>query len=268
MAVGLREWSPEVTGVPSVDDHTMLGRAMAIVDAIADHGCGLPLTDLAAVTGLPKPTTLRIANSLVERNILTRNAFGYALGPSLVGLGETAALQRRFERYRPILDELQRRHGGVAWLTAGPSIVRVHPIAVVCAPRLLPLAHSAWPASDSPEMLANTAGGHLALAQRPDLIDQVVARGGLRRRTPTSLRDARELAAAVARVQRDGFAVESEQCVPGWSCAAAVLPSIEGTAAVVGITVDAEHNPRDILRALGRAFEAIVDDAVPSRHSG
>jgi DNA-binding IclR family transcriptional regulator len=52
---------------------------------------------LAAVTGIPKSTALRMANSLADRELLTRTDRGYALGPEMRRLGEKASLQRDSE---------------------------------------------------------------------------------------------------------------------------------------------------------------------------
>jgi DNA-binding IclR family transcriptional regulator len=112
-------------------------------------------------------------------------------------------------------------------------------------------------------MLLNTAGGHLALAHRPDLCDRV-ARRGMSPMTPNSLREFSELAATLHRVRRDGFAVESEQSSPGWSCAAALLPSTTDKLAVIGVTLQVDRaNSRELLRALLRAFNAIAADDGP-----
>jgi DNA-binding IclR family transcriptional regulator len=246
-----------------VDDRTMVGRTMALIEAVAAHGPPVGLAELASMTGIPKPTAHRIANDLVARQLLTRTERGYALGPALSRLGETASLQRDFDRYIPVLEELHAAYGGIAWLTAGPELDNVQPVAMVCDTGLFDMARAAWPQPGSDEMLLNTAGGHLALAHRPDLCDRV-ARRGMSPMTPNSLREFSELAATLHRVRRDGFAVESEQSSPGWSCAAALLPSTTDKLAVIGVTLQVGRaNSRELLRALLRAFNAIAADDGP-----
>jgi DNA-binding IclR family transcriptional regulator len=88
------------------DDHTVLGRALAVINAVAEHGPHVRLAELAAVTGIPKPTALRIANSLADRQLLTRTDGGYALGPEIRRLGEKASQQRDSERS---IDAAQQR---------------------------------------------------------------------------------------------------------------------------------------------------------------
>jgi len=254
-----------VAGEIVVDDHTMVGRAFAVIEAVAEHGPPVTLAELAYLTGIPKPTTHRIVNNLVSRQLLKRTDRGYALGPALSRLGETASLQSDFERYIPVLEELQAAYGGFAWLTAGRELDKVQPVAIACDKGFVPSARAGFPQSGTKAMLVNTAGGHLALAHRPDLFERVV-RHGMAPATPNSLREVSELSATVNRVRREGFAVESEQCTPGWSCAAAVLPSTTDKLAVIGVTLEVGRaNSREVLRALLRAFNAIAADHGPLR---
>ncbi len=249
-----------MAGEVVVDDHTVVGRALALIEAVAAHGPPVALVELSCMTGIPKPTAHRIATGLVERQLLSRSDRGYALGPALSRLGETASLQRDFARYIPVLEDLHAAYGGVAWLTAGCQLDNVQPIAMVCDTGFAATARATWPQPGSPAILVNTAGGHLALAHRPDLFERI-ARDGVSPMTPNSVRDVGELSAALRRVREDGYAVESEQCMLGWSCAAAELPSITGTRAAIGVTLEVGRaNAREMLRALLRAFDAIASD--------
>lgn len=243
-----------------VDDGTMIGRALAIIEAVAECGPNANLAELARFTGIPKPTALRIANNLVERHIMRRTPYGYALGPELSRLGETASLQRDFGRYIPVLEELHAAHGGVAWLTAGHELAKVQPVGMVCDDRLEGIARAGWPAPGSAAMLINTAGGHLALAHQSDLLERV-ARNGMVPSTSHSLREVSQLYASVARARQEGFAVESEQSATGWSCVAAVLPIKSDKRAVIGVTIPVGRaNARQLIRSVLRALDAIVAD--------
>jgi DNA-binding IclR family transcriptional regulator len=252
----------DMAGEIVVDDHTVLGRALALVEAVAEYGANVTLAELAAVTDIPKSTVFRIAAALVERNLLKRTDRGYALGHELSRLGENAALQKEFERYIPVLEELHAAHGGVAWLTAGRELVDLHPIVQVSDPGFVPLARHGWPAPDSAEMLANTAFGHLALAHQPDLLERITR--GLVSSAPEGIHDARQLCASAQRARREGFAIESEQSVPGWSCVAMLLPSTTDKLAMIGVTLPVGRaHARELIRSVLRAFDAIVADAGP-----
>lgn len=247
------------------DDRTVVGRALAVMEAVGDYGANVTLADLVALTGIPKPTVFRIASTLVARNLLRRTERGYALGPELARLGEKASLQKEFERYLPVLEDLHAAHGGLAWLTAGRDLVDVQPVAQVSDPEFVILAQHGWPTPGTAEMLTKTAGGHLVLAHRPELFERLVSAGS--ESAPDGL-DTRQLYASVQRARRDGFAVESEQSVPGWSCVATLLPSTTGTPAMIGVTLPvARANAREIIRSVLRAFDAIVADSSAGKRS-
>jgi DNA-binding IclR family transcriptional regulator len=250
-----------------VDDGTVVGRALAVIDAVAEYGANVTLAELAAATGIPKPTVFRIAASLVARNLLKRTARGYALGPELRRLGEKASLQIEFERYIPVLEELHAAHGGMAWITAGRDLVNVQPVVQVCDPELVPAAQYGWPVPGTAEMLANTAGGHLVLAHQPALLERI-ARGDFAPTAPNGIRGANQLHARVQQARRDGFAVESEQSVPGWSCVVALLPSTTDRLAMIGVTLPVGRaNARELIRSVLRAFDAIASDAGPLKRT-
>jgi DNA-binding IclR family transcriptional regulator len=254
-----------MVGEVVVDDHTVLGRALAVIDAVAACGPQVTLAEVAAVTGIPKPTVLRIATSLVGRQLLTHTDHGYTLGPELSRLGEKAALHRDFERYLPVLEDLHAAFGGVAWLTAGRELLKVQPVVQVADPEFVTVARYGWPAPGSTAMLASTAGGHLVLAQRPDLLDRLARRGFAPAPTPNAIRDARQLCASVHRARHDGFAVESEQSIPGWSCMVALLPTTTDTQAMIGVTLPVGRaNARELIRTVLRGFDAIIADTGPT----
>ena len=48
-----------------VDDRTVVGRALTVLEAVAELGPAATLADVAKLTGIPKPTALRIATNLV-----------------------------------------------------------------------------------------------------------------------------------------------------------------------------------------------------------
>jgi hypothetical protein len=42
-----------------IDDHTVVGRALAVIEAVAACGPNATLSELATLTGIPKPTAVR-----------------------------------------------------------------------------------------------------------------------------------------------------------------------------------------------------------------
>ena len=73
-------------GVQSLD------RAFELLELMADAGGEVALSQLAAASGLPVPTIHRIVRTLVASGyVLQLPSRRYALGPRLIGLGESAS---------------------------------------------------------------------------------------------------------------------------------------------------------------------------------
>jgi len=65
----------------SLMTHTVVGRALAVLEVVAECGTDITLAELARVDRhIPKPSTLRVASNLVARRLLRRTTHGYALG--------------------------------------------------------------------------------------------------------------------------------------------------------------------------------------------
>ena len=238
-----------------MDDGTVMGRALAIVETVSQRGPRVGLAELARGVAIPKPTTRRIAEDLARRGVLTRaESGGYSLGPQLERLGSAALLHGHFPGAREALNELHGSCGGVAWLSAGDRIQALQPLDLVCDADLDQFVRSCWPAPESRlSTLVNTAFGRLLLAERTQLIEEV-GRIGIPRATAASPRTERDLRAIVRQIHDLGAAVETEQCAVGWRCVAVKMRAWEGLPVVVGVTVPVGHTGiAMLLRAVRRA---------------
>lgn len=245
-------------GKSAMDDGTVVGRALEIVECIAALGPGVSLADLSARTHISKPTARRIAQDLVRRQVLVRLTSGYALGPTLSRVGRIAALQQDFASAHQHLEELHGACGGLSWLVVEEQQGTLHPFDLVCRDDMASLVADKWPTGPAAEVLVNTAMGRLILADRPDLVEQV-HRQGLRRSTPHSPSSRQQLDAILHQVRDLGAAAESEQCMLGWQCVATKFTPPSGGAAVLGVTVPAQSgDPRRMLRATMRAADALA----------
>lgn len=220
-----------------MDDHTVTGRVVAILDALAAAPLGgpVPLALLTAMTDIPKPTVRRIANDLAARNLVHHGPGGYSLGPRLVTLGSAAQRQvRMIELCTPFVHELHARTGGIAWVGS------VHGLTIDILDRVhsrehTPLLATAWPEQLSATALPSTAAAQLVLARHPEAVPDVFARG-LRRMTRHTVVQPRLYGERVGRVAESGVATEWEECRLGWWCAVAEVTS--GSAPVViGVTL-------------------------------
>ncbi|MFB7514313.1 IclR family transcriptional regulator [Streptomyces sp. NPDC056144] len=197
---------------------SVAGRLFSVLDAF-DVGRGGPaalrLTDIAARTGLPAPTALRMVRELVAWGGLERGADGtYRLGLRLRALGAAAPCPRGLlDAALPALRALGARTGGHADVAvlAGSGDV----LCLVSGERLP--GHA-------------TAFGRILLAAPP---------ADLPRFTRHTVVLPGVLAAQLARVRAEGLAVCAEEYRLGEVTVAAPVAGPAGPVAALGVTVTA-----------------------------
>ena len=218
-----------------MDDGTVIGRATEIIFAVNEWSGPISLANLTRMTGIPKPTVRRIADTLVARGLLSRAESGYSAGFTLVRIG-VRALQRSSvdALVRPYLDELYRRsRGGVAWYAtvdqAGVTIVATAHGNIPA--ELLP---PTWPSrmSETGEGFAATVPGRLWLAAKPDRIAELPTEE-IRRITPHTVVAPGLIRQLVSRAHDEEYAEEREQVRLGVQCCA--VPLLDRLGAIVGI---------------------------------
>ncbi|MGW1115918.1 IclR family transcriptional regulator [Streptomyces tanashiensis] len=195
---------------------SVAGRLLSVLDAFEDGGpAALRLTDIAARTGLPAPTALRLVRELVTWGGLERGTDGrYRLGLRLRVLGAAVPCPRRLlDAALPALRALSARTGGHADL------------AVVAAPPddgVLCLVSGERPPPHA------TAYGKVLLTAPPER---------LTRHTRHTVVSPGVLAGQLARISAAGLAVCAEEFRLGEVTVAAPVRGPEGTLAALGVTV-------------------------------
>lgn len=224
-----------------------LSRTFALLEAMADVGGVASLSDLRVVSGLPLPTIHRLLQTLVVlgyvRQVPSR---GYALGPRLARLGESAT--RLVGRWAvPHLRELVERVGESTNL------------AVLDADHVLYVAQE--PGRHSMRMFTEvgrragvhcTAVGKAMLARLPE--DEAVAilrRSGMPAHTVNTITALPEMLAELQRVRRQGYALDNGEQEDAVRCVAVALPDEVSRAAI------------SISGPAGRLDDGVVRKAVP-----
>lgn len=238
------------TGVQSVE------RAMTLLEVLAAGGGRLPITELAARSGLSLGTVHRLLASLLARGYVRQDPDRrYALGTALLPLGD-AATRLLGSWAVPFLTQLAHDTGETSNLAV---LEDDHVIYVAQAPgrhrmrmftevgrRVLP--HS-------------TAVGKVLLAwQGDDHVRGVVERLGLPGRTPRTLTTLPSFCTELAVVREQGWAVDDEEEELGVRCLA--VPVGPGSGAVAAVSVSApasrlDHGQPEVVEALRRAAAAM-----------
>lgn len=219
-----------------MDDRTVVGRAVAIVGAVAAGPGPTTLAGLTARTGIPKPTVRRIANHLVAHKILTREPNGYRLATRLTDLGTAAARQLgTVDVAAPYVHELHSSSDQITWI-ASISDASLVILDTAFAHRHARLMAAAWPPIMTRRSMLGTAAGRLMVASGAVDPGELFDRGPVRR-TPYTITNRRILHDRVLRAADTGVAVECEETRLGWWCGAVDLPGAAGTH-IIGMTAE------------------------------
>ena len=200
-------------GVQSVE------RAFDLLNHIADAGGRTTLSELSASVDLPMPTIHRLLKTLVglgaARQLSDR---GYALGPSLIRLGNLAGEQLGTIA-RPYLRAL------VNELSESANVAVLDGDMVVYADQV--------PSSQQMRMFTEvgrrvhphcTAVGKALLADTPEEdVRALLARTGLPRHTDRTLTRADDFVAALSAVREQGYALDEGEQEVGVRCVAVAL---------------------------------------------
>ncbi len=262
-----------------MDDHTVTGRVLAVLDAVADLGDAASLAAVTRACGIPKPTVRRIAADLVARGLLERSPDGYRLGLRLLDLGGRAASQNGLrEAATPHIQDLFARSGEIVWISAVTDTAHVLLHAAYGANRAADM-RGPWPTRLPSPRFLTTAAGRIVLGHRPELIENLHRRP-LPRVTPYTVTQLPRIHAAVAAARDTNLATESEQSMLGYECLAAGIQDAAGRMiGVLGVTgrtgmMSAARLTRPLLAAAS-GIQAEVKDlrpvqgpAAPSEKSG
>ncbi|MFE3200687.1 IclR family transcriptional regulator [Embleya sp. NPDC059237] len=248
-----------------MDDHTVTGRVIAVLDAVAAQRTPVSLAELTRRTTIPKPTVRRIAHDLVRRRLLDRCGHRYRLGSRLLDLGMRAAAQQGLHRIgTPHVQDLFARTGEIVWINTFTDTALTLVGTAFGANRAQDVRRGGWPLPIDSPAFPNTAAGRVLMTRRPDLVEH------LRARPPAPLTryaagSWARLDAAVDVVRDTGTAIEQEQCLLGYSCVATGLHAPDGElVGMIGITgrigsFDAHRAARPLRSAaldIDRAFAA------------
>ncbi|PSL00940.1 IclR family transcriptional regulator [Murinocardiopsis flavida] len=211
-------------GVQSLD------RAFALLEIMADAGGEISLSQLAGSSGLPLPTIHRIIRTLVGNGYVRQlPSRRYALGPRLIGLGESAS--RMLGTWaRPHLAELVEQLGETANLAMldGDKVVYVAQVPSPHAMRMF--------TEVGRRVLPHSAGvGKALLAQLPENEAlATVRRTGMPAATDRTITTHDEFATELDRIRERGYAIDDGEQEIGVRCLA--VP-VRGGPAMMAVSI-------------------------------
>ena len=200
----------------------VLDRALALLEALSQHGPNLNLPQISELLGLHKSTAHRLIMVLERHRLIERNSTTgkYRLGLKLFELGTMAVSQLDLrERARPFLEQAVAATGETVHLCIydNGEVVYLDKVEPARSVRLASSVGRRNPAHC-------TAVGKAILAFLPESeVEAGVQRHGLRQLTRNSLGTLMEVKADLARVRKRGYSVDNEENEEGVCCVGAVV---------------------------------------------
>jgi DNA-binding IclR family transcriptional regulator len=245
----------------TLDGDTPTMRLFALLEVIASKDRLFSLHALVEETGLPKPTMHRMLQQLESANLLQRESDGrhYSTGVRLRRLAENLLMNDSHHGARhAVLRHLVEEIGESCNITtlSGGEVVYLDRVETAA-----PLRFYLHPGSRVP--VHCSASGKAFLAQMtPAQRKRLLAHAPLERCTPNTLVDLAKLERELKRVQREGFAIDDEEFLPGLLCLALAVPA-SGRRSNLCIAVQAPivrlspAKARALLPALRRAAQSL-----------
>ncbi len=220
------------------------------------------LSELVAELGLNKSTAHGILTTLVEHRFLLRDPATrrFRLGPALIRLGHLAHEQLDVRRVaRPHMEALARETDKTVLLgTFGDDAIividKVDPVGTL---------HVSATIGQRIPFSAGSFGRVFLAWMPPDEVDRLLATHGLEPFTPSSITDPDDYRAELARVRRQGYAIDDrEEFLLGVRAVSVPLRGIDDRVVagltVVGFTSRLEDQPGETaIKAALRAAEDI-----------
>lgn len=208
----------------------VLGKALAVLEAVTDHPQGIGLPDLAARLGMPRQTVHRVLIQLEEAGLLLRDKARerFTVGQRLTRLSLSALVcANRWAPIREILQELVHEVGETCNLGVLDGLDYVYIERIECE----------WPLRIHLEV-GNRApahclsGGKVLLAHlEPKHAGRLLRSRKLVARTPNSITRVADLEVELEAVRKRGYGVNNQENFDG--IVAIAVPILDGQSNVV-----------------------------------
>lgn len=263
MAASVKEHGTDEprSGVQSVE------RAINVLRLFQNGPAEQSITEIGRQTGLNLSTAHRIVKALCGAQFMEQDPDNerYRLGSALMSLGQRALENSGFTAALPVLERLAEQSGESASL----GIRRDQEVTVVLASasqQRLRFDHEPGASIG----LHASAMGKVLLAFADGSPETIVAElPALERYTPTTITSKRALAADLAKIRTDGYAVNHEERYAGVVGVAAPVLDRNGRArAAVGLQGPAARMSSTSIEAIGALVRAAADEIAQLLGSG
>jgi IclR family acetate operon transcriptional repressor len=207
----------------------VLGKALAVLQTVADHPQGVGLPDIANELGLPRQTVHRVLGQLRDSGLLLRDPVRerFSIGPRLIQLSLTALGSNPWAPVRAALQELVDDVGETCNIGVLEGLDYVYVDRIECA----------WPLRFHLEVGQRAvahciAGGKVLLAHlEPQRRARLLRSRKLVARTPRSITRVSDLEAELEKVRARGYGTNNQENYEG--IVAVAVPIVDARGRVV-----------------------------------
>ena len=222
-----------------------LARGLEVITCFQPQRPEMPLSDIAAATGLARPTVRRILLTLQELGYVALADRGYVLTPQVLELGMAyIGSQGLWDIARPHLERLVSQTGESSSMTQldGSDIVYVARVAV---PKIISLSVSIGTRFPAP---VTSQGKVLLAALPPQQLREILAQPSRSGVTPRRHYELEELDSVLREVRARGWALADEELAAGVRSIAVPVRDGDGrVVAAMNVTVHAAETSVDFL---------------------
>jgi len=188
--------------------------------SLSDHD--IDLATLAEQTGLPKSTLVRLLHTMKLHNVIQQDTKTrrYRLGWGLIHLGNAAERQFDLERVvLPFLEQLSKETGETASFAVleGTRAVYLAQILTDSIIRGVP------PIGSELELHCTAVGKVLLTSFGDEDFERLILQNGLPQVTDHTIVNSQQLRIEVAKVRKQGYALDNEEAERGGRCIAAPI---------------------------------------------
>lgn len=202
-------------------------KTLQIIEVLANDREPLRLAEISKRVEMPASTVLRMVNTLVEHGYAYQDAqsLRYGLTLRFAQIGHMISSQLRIrDVVHPYLMELSRITGESTCLAIEEDMEVIYIDVVDGADGMLKIMQRIGKRAP----LHSTGVGKLMLTNYPpEKLDLLAQERGLSRLTPHTLTSIQDLERELAVIQKQGYAVDDEECELGARCVAAPIYDYE-----------------------------------------
>lgn len=228
-------------------------RAISVLSAFEDAE-QLSLAELAAHTGLPKPTVFRLAMTLENAGLLTRLPEGhmFALGTRLVSVARLVLSRGLPAIARPRMEALARAFGHTVNLAVldGDEMLFIDVIESRSSLRMVSGVGAREP------FHATAVGKAVAAQLDPSDFEALLSRRPLRAITHNTVTSRAQLEADLSKIRARGYATDRGESFAGAHCVAAAIVGRHGVVGGISISAAADQLLEDDFALVGAAVHA------------